>query len=218
MKMGSQTFVKELEASNQALLSKFGDAGLPGGETSPVEVKPLLQIALANEISVSELAAAWMPSTPEVDVKIALAQQAGDEANHFSLVEGRLNALGIPTADFVPPERNLLFAYLRSLETTVERVAAGQFTLESIAYRVNERFMNYCAQLGEHDTVKLYQNRIQPDELHHHHLGKMLLEKYAITPDAQQRARQAASKTLEIALELRLLTTQQLGTACFPGC
>ena len=216
--MDSHTFVKELETSNHVLLEKFDDAGLPGAGTSPVEVKPLLQIALANEISVSELAAAWMPSTPEVEVKIALAQQAGDEANHFRLVEGRLKALGISTEDFVPPASNPLFAYLRSLETTVERVAAGQFTLESIAYRVNESFMKYCAQLGEHDTVKLYRNHIQPDELHHHHLGKTLLEKYAITPEAQQRARQAASKTLEIALELRLLTTQKLGTACFPGC
>ncbi len=49
----------------------------------------MLQVALANEISVSELAAAWMPSTQEVDVKIALARQAGDEAGHFQLVADR---------------------------------------------------------------------------------------------------------------------------------
>lgn len=215
--METQTFVKDLEAANQAALAKFGDDE-PILAQTPVELRPLLQIALANEISVSELAAAWMPSTHEVDVKIALAQQTGDEANHFSLIEGRLNALGIAPADFSPPAINPLFAYLRSLETTVERIAAGQFTLESIAYRVNERFMKYCELLGDQETVKLYQHRIQPDELHHHRLGKMLLEKYAITPEAQERARQAAAKTLEMALQVRLLATQKLGTACFPGC
>jgi hypothetical protein len=159
-----------------------------------------------------------MPTTKEADVKIALAQQTGDEANHFVLIEGRLKALGISTSGYVPPGLNPLFAYLRSLETTVERIAAGQFTLESIAYRVNESFMRYCGAAGDQDTVKLYQHRIQPDELHHHKLGKQLLEKYAVTPEAQERARAAAVKTLEIAQQVRLLASQKLGTSCFPGC
>jgi len=218
--MDAQTFVKELEAANQAALAQLvisGD-GEPVVAQPTAELQQLLQVALNNEISVSELAAAWMPSTQEVDVKIALAQQAGDEANHFALIEGRLNALGISTAGYAPPALNPLFAYLRSLETTVERIAAGQFTLESIAYRVNERFMKYCELLGDADTVKLYQHRIQPDELHHHRLGKTLLEKYAVTAEAQERARSASARTLEIAKQVRLLAMQKLGTSCFPGC
>ena len=80
--MYSQSFVKELEASNQARLSELAQVGAADGALPSVDVQRLLQIALANEISVSELAAAWMPSTSEVDVKIALAQQVGDEAAH----------------------------------------------------------------------------------------------------------------------------------------
>jgi hypothetical protein len=222
--MDSKTFVKELEATNQAALAEIGQTSLSAGEPAAAsaeavtKVPRLLQIALANEISVSELAAAWMPSTPEADVKITLAQQVGDEADHFRLVEGRLNALGVSTAEFIPPALNPLFAYLRSLETTVERIAAGPFTLESIAFQVNDQFMKFCEALGERETVLLYQSRIQPDEMHHHRLGASLLEKYAITPEAQQRARQAAAKTLELARQMRLLTAQKLGTACFPGC
>ena len=216
--MDSQTFVKELEASNQVHLAKLAGLGPAVEEAPAVEIKPLLQIALANEINVSELAAAWMPSTPEMDVKLALAQQVGDEATHFSLVEGRMRALGILTDGFQPPPGNPLFAYLKSLATTVERVAGGLFTLESIAYQVNEQFMKYCERLGESDTVKLYRTRIQPDELHHHRLGKALLEKYAVTPETQEQARLAATKTLEIALETRSMMTRKLGTACFPGC
>ncbi len=215
--MNAQTFVKELEAANDAALAKLGD-GEPAVAQPTIQLQQLLQVALNNEISVSELAAAWMPSTRETDVKIALAQQTGDEANHFALIEGRLHALGISTAGYVPPALNPLFAYLRSLETTVERIAAGQFTLESIAYRVNERFMKYCELLGDADTVKLYQHRIQPDELHHHRLGKTLLEKYAVTAEAQERARSASARTLEIAKQVRLLAMQKLGTSCFPGC
>ena len=78
--------------------------------------------------------------------------------------------------------------------------------------------MRYCELLGDQETVKLYRHRIQPDELHHHRLGKQLLEKYAVTPETQERARQAAAKTIEIAQQVRLLATQKLGTSCFPGC
>ena len=48
-----------------------------------------------------------------------------------------------------------LFDYLRSLSTTVERVAAGLFTLESIADAVNENFMAFCHQRGDAETVRI---------------------------------------------------------------
>lgn len=217
--MDSRTFVRELEAANREALARLGTA--TSGAATFIEtedLKKLLQVALANEISVSELAAAWMPSTPEVDVKIALAQQAGDEAGHFSMVERRLHALGVPTSAFVPPPANPLFAYLRGLDSTIERIAAGQFTLESIAYQVNERFMNYCASAGADDVVKLYEARIQPDEIRHHNLGRQLLEKYAVSPEAHEKARSAAAKTIEIASQVRMMMAGKLGTTCFPGC
>ena len=225
--MNSKTFVKELEAANEATLAELGGTGQFGlstetvtGTTAQVAIvlPRLLQVALANEISVSDLAAAWMPSTAEADIKITFAQQVGDEADHFRLVEGRLNALGVSTAEFMSPALNPLFSYLRSLETAVERIAAGPFTLESIAFLVNEQFLKFCEQAGDQETVVLYQRRIQPDERHHHLLGAALLEKYATSPDAQQRARDAARKTLELARQMRQMTAQKLGTACFPGC
>src|SRR5689334_9158316 len=93
-------FVQELEsfkAEHLAPIVKAGRTSLSG--STPGDAKQMLQIALANEISVSELAAVWMPSTPEVDVKIALARQAGDEAGHFQLVAERLSALGFDVAE-----------------------------------------------------------------------------------------------------------------------
>jgi hypothetical protein len=217
--MDSTAFVRELEASNQARLAALGEmTTLAGDAGPPVDIVRLLKIALANEISVSELAAAWMPSTAEWDIKIALAQQAGDEARHFQLIESRLDHLGVSLAEFAVPGENPLFAYLRSLQTPVEKIAAGQFTLESLAYRVNETFIQYCERFGDVGTARLYTNLIQPDELHHHQLGRQLLEKYATTPERQRLAREAAAKTLEIAADLRRRAAERLGTPCFPGC
>lgn len=217
--MDATAFVQELDAFKAGLLSPIVGAGqtsLLGG--APGDAKKMLQVALANEISVSELAAAWMPSTPEVDVKIALALQAGDEAGHFRLVADRLVTLGFDIAGFQPPGGTPLFDYLRGLSTTVERVAAGLYTLESIAYAVNENFMAFCDQRGDAETVRIYREYIQPDERRHQQLGRQFLAKYTTEPASQQSAKDVVAKVLEIVTAARAHAANRMGTACFPGC
>ena len=211
-------FVEQLEAWKSERLAPIVGAGrLSLADNAPGDATQLLQIALANEINVSELAAAWMPSTRELDVKLAFARQAGDEAGHFQLVADRLTALGFDVASFAPAD-NPMFQYLRGLTTTVERIAAGLFTLESIAYGVNENFMAFCDQRGDHETVRIYREYIQPDEQAHQRLGQRLLGKYATTPELQQLARDTVARLLEIAGATRANAAARLGTACFPGC
>lgn len=212
-------FVQELEAFERERLALITGAGQTSLEGDTVgDSKQLLQVALGNEISVSELAAAWMPSTAELDVKIAFARQVGDEAGHFQLVADRLRALDFDVAGFRVPGPNPLFEYLRGLTTTVERVAGGLFALESIAYAVNQNFMAWCAQRGDDETVRIYREYIQPDELHHHELGRDLLAIYAIDAAAQTRAREVVGRVFEIASAARSQAALKLGTACFPGC
>lgn len=215
--MDSIAFVRDLEAWKTERLAPIVGAGTTSldGAADPAK---LLQVALANEISVSELAAVWIPTTPEVEVKIAFARQAGDEAGHFQLVAARLAALGIDVAAFQAPGDGPLFGYLKSLASTVERVAGGLFTLESIAHGVNENFMAYCDARGDAETVRIYREYIQPDERAHQQLGQRLLEKYAVTEDTQRAARAVVARVLEIATEARAKAAAKLGTACFPGC
>jgi uncharacterized ferritin-like protein (DUF455 family) len=217
--MDAVAFVQELEAFKAERLApivRAGETSLAGD--SPVDAKQLLQIALANEISVSELAAAWMPSTPEIDVKIALARQAGDEAGHFKLIAERLAALGFDLAAFRAPAETPLFQYLKGLSTTVERIAGGLFTLESIAYGVNENFMAFCDLCGDAETVRIYREYIQPDERAHQELGNRLLAKYATTPEGQRAARETVARVLEISAAARAQAAERIGSACFPGC
>jgi uncharacterized ferritin-like protein (DUF455 family) len=211
------SFVRELETFKAERLAPIVAAGRTSLEAGGGDAKVMLQIALANEINVSELAATWMPSTSEVDVKLAFARQAGDEANHFVLVADRLRALGFDPDAFRPSE-SPLFAYLKTLGSTVERIAAGLFTLESLAYGVNENFMAFCAANGDDETVRIYREYIQPDERAHQELGQRLLDKYARTPEQQQLARDTVGKVLEIAATTRAKAAEKLGVACFPGC
>jgi uncharacterized ferritin-like protein (DUF455 family) len=217
--MDTTAYVQELDAFKDERLLPIVGAGqtsLVGGALG--DAKRMLQIALGNEISVSELAAAWMPTTPELDVKLAFARQAGDEAGHFQLVADRLDGLGFDIAGFRPPGANPLFDYLRSLSTTVERIAAGLFTLESIAYAVNENFMAFCDRRGDHETVRIYREYIQPDEQRHQQLGRRLLAKYASESASQERAKSVVARVLEIATAARAQAAEKMGTACFPGC
>jgi uncharacterized ferritin-like protein (DUF455 family) len=210
--------VEQLEAFKSERLAPILGAGRTSlAEAAVGDATQLLQIALANEINVSELAAMWMPTTPELDVKLAFARQAGDEAGHFQLVADRLAQLGFDAASFTPAD-SPLFQYLRGLTTTVERIAAGLFTLESIAYGVNENFMALCEQRGDLETVRIYREYIQPDEQRHQQLGQRLLAKYATSPALEQAARDTVGRLLEIAGATRAKAAARLGTACFPGC
>jgi uncharacterized ferritin-like protein (DUF455 family) len=211
------TFLTELDAFQRERLAPLHGTGSISIDGA-ADASTLLQVALANEINVSELAAYWMPTTRELDVKLAFARQAGDEAGHFMLVSDRLAALGFDAASYTPAAVTPMFAFLRSLETTVERIAAGLYTLEAIAYGVNERFMALCAERGDSETVRIYREYIQPDERAHQELGRKLLAKYAASSEQQRVARETVGKLLDIATAARQQAASKLGTACFPGC
>jgi rubrerythrin len=212
-------FLAELDRRNEQALARIGAAAAvdPGHD---VTVTRLLRLALKNELEATECAAAWLSSTPEVDVKLALARQAGDEAKHFRLIANRLGALGtkVDPATFDPGPRSALLEYLAGLASTVERVAAGQFTREALAVVRNDEFIRFCESRGDEDTAALYRDVIQPDERHHHELGRKLLERLAQDEESQRRARGAAERTLELAEELQEIARLKMGISRAPGC
>jgi len=210
-------FLTELDGQNRLGLERIGSMASrePANDVSVVQ---LLVVALKNEIEATECAAGWICSTPEVDVKLALARQAGDEAKHYRLIEGRLRELGVDAQGFDPWPRSPMLEYLASLETTVERVAAGQFAREALAVVRNDEFIRFCVSRGDEATATLYRDIIQPDEQHHHALGRRLLGKLAVTGEAQEAARRAVRRTLELAEELQEIACMRHGISRAPGC
>jgi 1,2-phenylacetyl-CoA epoxidase catalytic subunit len=215
-----EAFVAALEAENRALLDRLGGKSAAGETPATLSVPDLLKLALRNELEATELAAAWLGDTPEVDAKLALARQCGDEAKHYRWIEERLKELGVDTSGLNPMAQGEtpLLKHLRSLKTTVERAAAGQFTREAIAVVRNDVFAKFCEERGDAKTAALYRDKIQPDEQHHHELGRKLLLKYATTDEAQAKASAAAKRTLEVAEEVQELARMKLGVCRAPGC
>jgi bacterioferritin (cytochrome b1) len=219
--MNSYEFVQQMEQILETTLAGLDNLELVESESQGnVEIIPLLKIALKNEIEASQLAALWIISTPEIDVKLGYARQAGDEAKHYRLIEKRLTEMGVDLSGFDPLQTGLspMYSALAGIPDTVSRLAAGQFTREKIALKRNLQFIKFCESRGDFETAKLYSETIQPDENYHHLLGKTMLEKYAVSEEDQTRARQALKKTLEIAEELRGIAANKLGVCQIPGC
>jgi bacterioferritin (cytochrome b1) len=111
-----------------------------------------------------------------------------------------------------------MLEYLLSLSATTERVSAGQFTREALAVVRNEEFIRFCVSRGDETTASLYRDIIQPDERHHHELGRQLLAKLAVGDEGQNAALAASRRTLELAEELQEIAWMKMGTSRAPGC
>jgi len=219
--MTAEEFVKDLDQRNRDVLRRLEpEATLKPEVAGDLTVLNLLKVALKNEIEATEIAARWLVTTDDVDVKMAFARQAGDEAKHYRMIADRLRELGFDPKSANPLGKGYgpLFNYLDTLETTVERVAAGQFTREAIAVVKNRQFIEFCDRAGDKITATLYRDVIEPDERFHHELGRSLLLRHATTPDAQELARRAAGRTLELAEELQATALKTAGIHHAPGC
>jgi 1,2-phenylacetyl-CoA epoxidase catalytic subunit len=190
------------------------------GPADRSEVVRRLKVALKNEIEAAELAAVWIPSTPEVDVKLALARQAGDEARHYQMIEKHLQEMGVDLTGFNPTAEGYgpMYTLLHGLGSTVERVAGAHFTREALALKKNEQFIEFCERSGAAATAELYRKHIQPDEGFHVDIGHRVLSRYATSGEHQEKARRAAEAVLELAVKVQRKQCQELKLSHAPGC
>ena len=219
--MTPEEFVRDLDARNQTVLKRLDpDATLKPEVQGELTVVNLLKVALRNEIEATEIASRWLVATDDIEAKMAFARQAGDEAKHYRLIVEHLGELGVDLQGFDPLAQGYgpLFNYLDTLTDPVERIAAGQFTREAIAVVKNQQFIEWCEANGHQTTADLYRNIIQQDEAYHHRLGRDILLRLATTSEVQERASQAATRTLELAEELQHLALTKMGVHHAPGC
>ncbi len=214
-------FVQELETyvfSRLSSLDLLKDTDIQTTDRS--EIVRRLKMALKNELEASELAAVWMPTTPEIDVKLALARQAGDEAKHYKLIEKRLANMGADLSGFNPVAEGYgpMFQLLSGFKTTVERIGAAQFAREALALKKNQQFIDFCEAVGDRETADMYREQIQPDEEWHVNLGRKVLAKYATTAELQAQARRAVESVLELAVKIQNKQLKEMKVSHAPGC
>lgn len=217
--LDGKEFVAQLVAEMEELFGSLGERETLEAESEgEVDIVTLLRLALKSELEASELAGFWLPTTPELDGKMILALQCGDEMKHYGMISERLAELGEDAASLDPlaDGHSPLYQYLRGLRTTIERIAAGPFASEAIAKVRNSQFVDFCRAAGDDATADLYAGTIQPEEVHHYELGREFLEKHATTPETQELAAAAVRNTLAIADELRNLAAKSTGLHTIP--
>jgi hypothetical protein len=215
----ADAFLAGLDAVLGPALSRIGE-GAKAPPAAQIGVKELLLVALRSEIEASEEAAVWLVTERDPELKLGFARQCGDEARHYRLVAGRLAELGhdLTGHDPLASGHTPMFRYMKGLDTTAERLAAGPFAREALAKVRNEAFAAFCEEQGDAETARLYRDVIGPDEAHHHELGRRLLPRYARTAEDQERARRAVARTLQLAEEQQDLARMKLGISRAPGC
>jgi 1,2-phenylacetyl-CoA epoxidase catalytic subunit len=213
-------FATDLENYVTARLEDLGLIKDPEVTADRSEIVRRLKIALKSELEASEVAALWMQTTPEVEVKLALARQAGDEAKHYKLIEKHLQSMNVDLSDFDPTAGGYgpMFQLLSTFKSTVERIGAAQFTREALALKKNQQFIEFCETAGDHNTAELYRTQIQPDEEWHVHVGRDVLSRYANSPEQQARARQAVEAVLDLAVKIQTRQVSELKVSHAPGC
>jgi uncharacterized ferritin-like protein (DUF455 family) len=219
--MDAPTFIAGLKKDLEALLTKLRPNETLIEETrGKLEIPMLLKIALKNEMEATLVGARWVDNTPETFCKLAFARQVGDESKHYRLIEARLKEVGENLDDFDPlkPRLSPLTDYLLSLNTTIEKAAAGPFAREAIAVSKNGQFITLLKEKGDLVTAKLYEETIQVDENYHHQLGEDLLLRLVKTSEDQMCVTAAVEKTLGLAEELTRLAAEKKGLVRTPGC
>lgn len=218
--MDGESFVRKLKAESEQYLAKLDAEPLPDAHAgAAANVIGLLKLALKNEIEAVVIACEWVPTTPELEIALVLVRHAGDEARHFELLAERLRVLGADLSVFDPltPPSPVL-QYLRTLRTSAERIAAALVAREAMGGRRNAQFLKFLEAVGQSELAALYRDVINADEERHHAAGCAVLARLATTPEAQEAARRAALRLLEIGDQVRSSLLEKTGAPVVPGC
>src|SRR5882672_936070 len=90
----ADTFVTELDAKNQAQIQRVVDALAAGMSKEAFEVEGILRMVIKSTMEAAEVAALWVSDCEDLEMKLSLAEQCGDDARQCRLLTSRLGALG----------------------------------------------------------------------------------------------------------------------------
>jgi hypothetical protein len=197
-----ETFVSELDAKNQASITRVIDALGASLVKESFEVPDVLRLVIKTTIEAAEVAALWVPDCDDLEMKLSLAEQCGDGARQCRAVAARLDALGQPPFDPRSGGYSKLFAFLRSLQTPEERSAAGYVTHKGLSLARLAALAAFCREKGDGQSAALLADELGGQERRYYDEGKRLLTIAATNEESQARGRRSAYRTLELATEM----------------
>jgi hypothetical protein len=203
--VSAEQFVTETESKNhESLRGLVVSAYLPALAGDALSIADMLRLEAKLAIESIEAMAIWLADTESLEMKIVLGTQCGVHAGQYLRVQERLSGLGLAPGSYDPRQGGYskLFAFLRSLQTSEERSAAGLLTLGSAAVARLEALVVVCNERADAETGELLRNRLIPDEQRRTDEGRDRLVLLATGDDGQARARRAVYKVIELLGEI----------------
>jgi hypothetical protein len=203
--VNADVFVAETEFKNQESFRGLSASGyLPVLTGDGVSIADMLRLESKFAIEAIEAEALWIADTESLEMKIVLGTQCGVHAQQYQRLQERLSVLGLAPGSYDPRQGGYskLFAFLRSLQTSEERTAAGLLTLGGAAVVRLGALLIVCGERGDGDTAELLRDKMIPDEQRRADEGRDRLVLLATAEDSQARARRAIFKTIELLGEL----------------
>lgn len=202
--MDAETLVEDVRDSMETELDRLGTSkGLmatTGGDLNPESV---LASAAAAERNAAETFEEWVETEENEEAREVFEEVADIERGHLERVDHD-----------APDETHGLHEYLRGLEGTEERVAAGLIGRGLVSDASLKQTVGYF--VGQSDTRRadLFRD-LRSDNQEILERGVELLDRVGSDWEA---ARQAAEKTVEIAYDDYVETLESLGVNPKPVC
>jgi hypothetical protein len=154
----------------------------------------VMQSRLFNELRAADLFGTWLKTTPEFEVKAALAESAHEEMVHAALLAQRIRDLGAEPFDYKPlPAQVAMFNAIEGLSDTCQRVAGFSLAGEAVATYLTRKSLQ---SPNVPDWIKQPYRKITEDEEGHGSMPQAVLRRYAVTEQSQDAARRAVAMRL----------------------
>jgi bacterioferritin (cytochrome b1) len=195
--MNSEDFLQELLGMVNDFCTTL-DAEPPAYSYIPLTTDQqrirVMQSRLFNELRAADLFGAWLKTTPEFEVKAAMAESAHEEMQHAQLLSERIRELSADPFNYKPlPAQTAMFNALEGLSETCQRVAGFSLAGEAVATYLTRKSLQARTVP---DWIKQPYRKITADEEGHGSAPQEILKRYAINEEKQEAARRAVAMRL----------------------
>ena len=207
MAMSGEEFVEWLDRElellrEEAAASPYYDAWC-SGRLSKVQVFELMKQRYAYLREIPYILAAWIQRCPDSDLRLKYIDYLREEAPHPEYLVDFARELGrdpgeMLQAELIPEFTTPYFYYWLSRGHIVEIAAANNFGNERTNTRTGKRVYEATVRYYPYPSLVKFFKEHAEEEGEHANLGAYVLKRYATTGELQQKATQAAKKSLQL--------------------
>jgi rubrerythrin len=212
--MDPEAFTESIREECATELERLGsEKALVAATDAQLDRERVLAAAAAAETRAAETFERWADDEGDDGAREAFEQVAATEREHAERVRDRMDEGG--SADAADPDA--LHDYLRGLDGTAGRIAAGLIARPMVASRSLLQTVNFFVNESEESTADLFRDlRTETEDLIEE--GGDLLTERCEGEDDRDRAREAAVEAIERAYEEYADSLEGMGIDPKPVC